>query len=78
MRVKVTRNFQVTIPTEIRERLGIRVGDYVDITYDEKEGVIIIRPYRKKWTTYTLGKKLTPEDIEQIINEVRYENANNH
>lgn len=78
MRVKVTRNFQVTIPTEIRERLGIRVGDYVDITYDEKEGVIIIRPYRKKWTTYTLGKKLTPEDIEQIINEVRYEITNNH
>ncbi|GAB6944226.1 AbrB/MazE/SpoVT family DNA-binding domain-containing protein [Vulcanisaeta sp. JCM 14467] len=77
MKVKVTRNFQITIPAEIREKLGIRVGDYVDVTYDEKEGVIIIRPYRRKWTTYTLGRKMTPEDIEEIISEVNDENANN-
>jgi len=40
MRVKVTRNYQVTIPAEIRSRLGIREGDYVEVTFDEKNGVI--------------------------------------
>ncbi|WP_054843021.1 AbrB/MazE/SpoVT family DNA-binding domain-containing protein [Vulcanisaeta distributa] len=78
MKIKVTRNFQITIPVEIRERLGIRVGDYVDITYDEKEKVIIIRPYRRKWTTYELGRKLTPEDIEELIEEMNNEITNNY
>lgn len=50
----------------------------MDVTYDEKEEAIIIRPYRRKWTTYELGKKLTPEDIEEVINEVNDEIANSY
>jgi len=30
-KVKVTRNYQVTIPEAVRKRLGIREGDYVSI-----------------------------------------------
>lgn len=30
-KVKVTRNYQVTIPEAIRKRLGIKEGDYVTI-----------------------------------------------
>jgi len=30
-KVKVTRNYQVTIPESIRRELGIREGDYVSI-----------------------------------------------
>ncbi|MBI4141373.1 AbrB/MazE/SpoVT family DNA-binding domain-containing protein [Candidatus Woesearchaeota archaeon] len=26
---KVTRNFQITIPEEVRDELGIRLGDYI-------------------------------------------------
>ncbi|MFP3311506.1 MAG: AbrB/MazE/SpoVT family DNA-binding domain-containing protein [Caldivirga sp.] len=69
MRVKVTRNFQITIPAEIRSKLDIREGDYVDITLNEKEGVIIIRPYRRRWTTLKLGRNLTPEEIKELIRE---------
>jgi AbrB family looped-hinge helix DNA binding protein len=69
MRVKVTRNFQITIPAEIRSKLDIREGDYVDITLNEKEGVIIIRPYRRRWTTLKLGRNLTPDEIEELIRE---------
>jgi len=29
-RVKVTRNYQVTIPASIRNRLGIREGDILE------------------------------------------------
>jgi AbrB family looped-hinge helix DNA binding protein len=76
MRVKVTRNFQITIPAEIRSKLGIREGDYVDITLNEKEGVIIIRPYRRRWTTLRLGRNLTPDEIEELIRETGNEVIN--
>jgi AbrB family looped-hinge helix DNA binding protein len=76
MRVKVTRNFQITIPAEIRSKLDIREGDYVDITLNEKEGVIIIRPYRRRWTTLKLGKNLTPDEIEELIRETGNEVIN--
>ena len=69
MHVKVTSNFQITIPAEIRSKLGIREGDYVDITLNEKEGVIIIRPYRRRWTTLRLSRNLTPEEIKELIRE---------
>ncbi|KUO82834.1 MAG: AbrB/MazE/SpoVT family DNA-binding domain-containing protein [Caldivirga sp.] len=76
MRVKVTRNFQITIPAEIRSKLDIREGDYVDITLNEKEGVIIIRPYRRRWTTLKLGRNLTPDEIEELIRETSNEVIN--
>lgn len=40
--IKVTRNGQITIPAEIRRELGIREGDYMEVTL--KEGVIVISP----------------------------------
>ncbi|BCU70412.1 AbrB/MazE/SpoVT family DNA-binding domain-containing protein [Stygiolobus caldivivus] len=70
MRIKVTRNFQITIPAEVREKLNIREGEYVDMTVDEKEGVIIVRPYRRKWTTVTLGRRISQEEIDKTIEEV--------
>lgn len=30
-KVKVTRNYQVTIPEDVRKKLGIAEGDYVSI-----------------------------------------------
>ncbi|MCG2736495.1 MAG: AbrB/MazE/SpoVT family DNA-binding domain-containing protein [Candidatus Methanoperedenaceae archaeon] len=37
----VTRNAQITIPKKIREALGIREGDNVDISIDDEK--IIVR-----------------------------------
>ncbi|RLF02812.1 MAG: AbrB/MazE/SpoVT family DNA-binding domain-containing protein [Thermoprotei archaeon] len=37
--VKVTRNYQITVPATVREKLGIKEGDLVRIVYDESEGV---------------------------------------
>jgi len=78
MKVKVTRNFQITIPAEIREKLGIREGDYVEVTLSEREGAIIVKPYRRKWTTLRLGRRLTPEEIEEIVREAANEVARGH
>ncbi len=40
--VRVKRKYQVTIPVEIRKRLGLAEGDYLEIT--EKENQIVLRP----------------------------------
>ena len=64
-RVKVTRNYQVTIPVSIRNRLGIHEGDILEF-YVEEDRIVIkkvltVRPRIK------LGKKLTIEEIERDI-----------
>ena len=46
---KVTRNFQVTIPAEIRKALSIRIGTLVDFVVEK--GALVMRP-----------KKLVDED----------------
>ena len=46
---KVTRNFQVTIPAEIRKVLSIRIGTLVDFVVEK--GALVMRP-----------KKLVDED----------------
>lgn len=46
---RVTRNFQVTIPAEIRKALSIRIGTLVDFVIEK--GALVIRP-----------KKLIDED----------------
>lgn len=40
--VKVTRNFQVTIPLEVRERLGIEKGDILEAVVQEK--AVLFKP----------------------------------
>jgi AbrB family looped-hinge helix DNA binding protein len=65
--VKVTRNFQVTIPAVIRDKIGLKEGDIVKVIYDEREGVIKIVPIKRKRTTIKLGKSISVEEIEEAI-----------
>ncbi len=46
--VKVTRKYQVTIPRDVREKLGIRVGDRILVEIEGNK--IVLRPLvvRKK------------------------------
>jgi AbrB family looped-hinge helix DNA binding protein len=67
MKVKVTRNYQITIPSTIRTKLKVELGDILDIMYDEKRGEIIIRKVEGKRKTLKSGRKLTPEEIESLI-----------
>ena len=39
---KVTRNFQISIPKELRERLGIEEGDFVELV--ERDGEVVLVP----------------------------------
>jgi len=42
-RVKVTRNYQVTIPEDIRRRLGIEEGNYISIEIFNETSAIVKR-----------------------------------
>jgi AbrB family looped-hinge helix DNA binding protein len=65
--VKVTRNFQVTIPAVIRDKVGLKRGDIVKVVYDEKEGVIKIVSVRRVRTTIKLGRSISVEEIEEAV-----------
>jgi AbrB family looped-hinge helix DNA binding protein len=67
--VKNTRNFQVTIPSEIRNKLNIKEGEFLDVSLDEKEEVIIARPYRRRWTAVKLNRRIDQEDIDRATKE---------
>jgi len=64
--VKVTRSFQVTIPREVREVLGIRVGDYLNVYVDERSRIVMekVRTVRR---TLRSGRPLTPEEIDELM-----------
>lgn len=64
---KVTRNYQITIPAEIRNALGIREGELLELTLEN--GKIIIKRLKKERKTLKLNKKLSPEGIEESIEE---------
>ncbi|WP_054857157.1 AbrB/MazE/SpoVT family DNA-binding domain-containing protein [Vulcanisaeta sp. JCM 16159] len=65
--VKVTRNFQVTIPAGIRERLDIKVGDLLSVEVDG--GRIILKKVVQEIPMIRLGRELTIDDINRLIEE---------
>jgi len=65
---KVNRNYQVTIPRDVRHRAKIERGDAVLVEYDEEEGLVKLRPpMRGKRRTWKLGARLTVAEIEADI-----------
>ena len=40
--IKISRNYQVTIPAKMRGDLGVKEGDYLDVSI--KNGTIIFSP----------------------------------
>lgn len=65
---KVTRNYQVTIPVEIRKAVEVKAGDTLVIEYVPEEDAIKLRlPHRGPRKTRKLGHSLTPDDIERSI-----------
>jgi len=65
--VRVTRNYQITIPAEVRRRLGIKAGDQVVV---EVEGDrIVIRKTAGRLPRIRLGRRLTPEEIDKLVEE---------
>jgi len=65
--VRVTRNYQITIPAEVRRRLGIKAGDRVVV---EVEGdKIVIKKASGGLPRIRLRRRLTPEEIDRLVEE---------
>ena len=60
---KVTRNYQITIPAEIRKALGIKQGEY--LTVELRGDEIVIRKAEVEWPSIDLGRDFTPDEIEK-------------
>jgi AbrB family looped-hinge helix DNA binding protein len=65
--VKVTRNSQVTLPKEIREKLGINEGDIVEIR-TELGKIVIEKIEEDIWDNCS---DFLPENFEKILQEMR-------
>ena len=66
VRVKVTRNYQITIPAPIRESVGLKVGEYVEVYVDEEGRIVVERAHGFR-RTLRAGRSLYPEEIEELI-----------
>ena len=65
--IKVTRNYQITIPAEFRKRLGIKEGDVLSL--ELRGDTIVVRKVLRQRKRIRLGRKLYPEDIERGIDQ---------
>jgi len=63
LKVKVTRNYQVTIPAEARRALGIKEGDVLLV--EVRGGELVYRPARIQLPRIRLGRRITIKDIEE-------------
>ncbi|NJE46766.1 AbrB/MazE/SpoVT family DNA-binding domain-containing protein [Thermococcus sp. GR7] len=62
---KVTRNYQITIPSDVRKKLGIRVGDVLVV--EVKDGKVVLKKSELELPLLPGGKGLKVEDIEEAI-----------
>jgi len=63
----VTRNYQVSIPAEVRRLLNIKLGDVLEVRCDEEKREIILRKVEERRRTLRADRDLTLEEIEELI-----------
>jgi len=65
--VKVTRKYQITLPKEVREKLGIRIGDFLRIKV-EGDRIILepVVPRRKNPIDNMLSLVTKPINIDAV------------
>ena len=66
-KTKITRNYQITIPKEIREKLKLKLGEEVMI-HLEGERIIVQRLSEDVWDKCT---DFLPENFEKILASLR-------
>ena len=64
--VRVTRHAQITIPKKIREAVGIREGENVDVSLNNE--TIIVRKSLPKIKDF---KDFLPQDFDTVLEKMR-------
>lgn len=77
MKTKMTEKGQITVPKQVRERLGLRPGDQLDV--EEQEGRLVARklspvdPIASVWGIISL-----PQGTDEFIREIRGPGPDDH
>ena len=66
-RTKVTRNRQITIPSEIARMAHISEGDILEVSIVNED--VVLRKTRDELPLIRLGREVTDEEIERLISE---------
>ena len=66
-RTKVTRNRQITIPSEIAKVAQISEGDILDVSFVNDD--VVLRKTRDELPIIRLDRRVTDEEIEHLISE---------
>lgn len=66
VKVTVTRNTQITIPKEIREKLGIRIGDKVEIDIEDEK--VVVRKIKPSLMEY---RDFLPPGYDLVLEKIR-------
>jgi antitoxin PrlF len=67
--LKVTRNYQVTIPASARSKMGVKVGDVLVADYHDSKLVLEKKSSDITKLRIRLGKKSDWRDVEKIVRE---------
>ncbi len=71
---RLTRKGQVTIPKEVRDRLGLRPGDEVAFVEDQESVRLEKRPGASPFAKYRgYLKHLAGQDPDQLVEQMRGE-----
>ena len=65
--VKITRNYQITIPKQIRDKLGLKEGDKVEI-YQEGDKIVIKKLQKEELEEL---RDFLPENFDEILSKIR-------
>ena len=70
-KTRVTRKYQVTIPKEVRKKVGVEVGDELKVT--DKGELIILQKVNKEKTILDFAGcwEGYPEDPEKFMEDMR-------
>jgi AbrB family looped-hinge helix DNA binding protein len=66
--IKIRRNFQLTIPSELRRRINLSVGDYVEV--DVEDNKIVIRPVEVAVFGKKTRRELAREKAFLVLDEI--------
>ena len=66
-RTKITRNYQITIPKEIRENLKLKIGDNMQIHITDNK--IVVEPINEN--VWENSSDFLPENFDKIQKHIR-------
>ena len=67
--VRVTRNYQVTIPAGVRKKLGVAVGDVLVVDLKDSKVTFEKKTFDISKLRLRLGKRVDWRDVETVVRE---------